>query len=94
MCLNELNKTVLTVMGCRANDLPNDILILIFQILRNDYTSLLQCTLVNYAFNCAASRFLYRWVVLTPRFRLFLSLRQTSVVPVGDAPLYSSQKNF
>ncbi|XP_006455885.1 hypothetical protein AGABI2DRAFT_210518 [Agaricus bisporus var. bisporus H97] len=51
-----------------ANDLPNDILIIVLQSLWNDYHSLFQCALVNHAFYQAASKFLYRKVVLSPRY--------------------------
>ncbi|KAF7760029.1 hypothetical protein Agabi119p4_11724 [Agaricus bisporus var. burnettii] len=51
-----------------ANDLPNDILIIVLQSLWNDYHSLFQSALVNHAFYQAASKFLYRKVVLSPRY--------------------------
>ncbi|KAF5347298.1 hypothetical protein D9756_009891 [Leucocoprinus leucothites] len=69
------------VMSDAANDLPIDILILIFQVLQDDYSSLLRGALVNRAFNCAASKFLYRRVVLAPHFRIALSLRETPSIP-------------
>ena len=61
---------------------PNDILMLIFQELQADYGSLLQCALVNSAFWRAASKFLYRRVVLAPRFSVVLSQRETPAIPV------------
>ncbi|KAJ3565671.1 hypothetical protein NP233_g7486 [Leucocoprinus birnbaumii] len=49
--------------------------------LQDNYTSLLHCALVNHAFNRAASKLLYRRVVLAPRFRVVLSLLDTPMIP-------------
>lgn len=72
-----------------ANDLSDDVLILIIQNLRNDFNILLHCALVNHVFNRAASKFLYRRVVLSPYFRVFLSLREAPIIPVRGYYLVS-----
>ncbi|KAF9444948.1 hypothetical protein P691DRAFT_735742 [Macrolepiota fuliginosa MF-IS2] len=69
-------------MSSIANELPTDILLLIFQKVQNDYNCLYSCALVNRAFNQAASKFLYRRVVLSPRFRIILSL--TNPIPTNS----------
>ena len=78
-CAYYKTKTVMTNAGVNV---PNDILLLIFQDFQVDYDSLLQCALVNRAFWRAASKFLYRRVVFAPQFSVILSLRETPAIPV------------
>lgn len=70
------------VMASSGNNVPNNILILIFQNLQVHYGSLFQCALVNRAFCRAASKFLYHRVVFAPQFSVILSLRETPTIPV------------
>lgn len=58
-----------------ANNLPNDILLIVFGVLQDDYNNLFRSALVNRAFNLASSKYLYRHVVLAPTYRLILSLK-------------------
>lgn len=69
------------VMASSGNNVPNNILILIFQNLQVHYGSLFQCALVNRAFCRAASKFLYHRVVFAPQFSVILSLRETPTIP-------------
>lgn len=69
-------------MNSIANDIPNDILLLIFETLQDDYSSLFRSALVNRTFNQASSKYLYRRVVLAPRYWLVLSLRELDPILV------------
>ncbi|KAJ6615376.1 hypothetical protein B0H10DRAFT_1801539 [Mycena sp. CBHHK59/15] len=62
--------------------LSYDLLLLVLDVLGDQYDALYQCTLVNWEFNRAASRILYSRVVLSPAFSPTLSLkRETTPTP-------------
>lgn len=69
-------------MGSLVKDLPSDVLVLVFQSLQDDYRSLYQCALVNRAFNRAASKFLYRRVVLVFRPTFLRMCKEANLIPV------------
>jgi hypothetical protein len=63
--------------------LPSDIFNHILEMASDNYDFLYRCSLVNWEFNHAASRLLYFLVVLSPRFKPVLDLRDTGSIPVS-----------
>ncbi|KAF8149464.1 hypothetical protein B0H34DRAFT_802453 [Crassisporium funariophilum] len=63
--------------------LSYDLIARVMEICQHNYDLLFQCSLVNWEFNRAATRMLYRRVVLAPAFRPVLDLRYKNSIPVS-----------
>jgi len=60
-----------------------DVVVRLMDLFRDDYDLLFRCSLVNWEFNRAASRTLYRLVVISPVFQRVLNLKDTGSIPVS-----------
>ena len=73
--------------GDEMTALCYDILCLVFRFLENDQGTLYFCSLVNKVFNLAASKTLFRKIVISPVFRPILDLRRDTANNVS-VPVY------
>lgn len=65
-----------------------DLILRVLELCCDDYAFLFRCSLVDWEFNRAASRVLYSRVVIAPKFKPVLNLRDINPVPVSEFRLH------